>query len=151
MPVFALTGCGGQRPRTTVCSKRSLRLVWIFARTVCEGQGAGDTLSRPTVTCRLCIPRGPFYKQCRITKKVSFKAQTVSSCTKRGKSDGNEKVFFMRYLVLHALFDALVVPSQLCVLWIRVSLQTNWHTTFNRRHCHLTCTHKHTQGTRNWR
>ena len=65
MQMCGLTGCGGQRPSSTVCSRRSLRLVWILVRSVCEGQGTGDTLSRPTFTWRLCMPCGPFWKQHR--------------------------------------------------------------------------------------
>lgn len=46
--INVLTGCGGQIPKRAACSRRSLRLVWIFTRRECEGQGAGDTFSKPT-------------------------------------------------------------------------------------------------------
>lgn len=45
--------------------------------------------------------------------------------------------FGAEYLIFHALFDALVSPSQLWVLWVQVALLANGHTTFDRRHCHL--------------
>lgn len=48
LDMHVLTGCGGQSPKSAVCSRRSLRLVWIFTRRECEGQGAGDTFSKPT-------------------------------------------------------------------------------------------------------
>lgn len=138
MQMCGLTGCGGQRPSSTVCSSRSLRLVWILVRSVCEGQGAGDTLSRPTFTWRLCMPRGPFWKQHRHRDFLFFFSNT--SNTRGYRLSGQRGA---EYLVLHALLDAPVVPFQFCILWKWVSLPADWHATFNRRHH---CLRTHTQN-----
>lgn len=119
-----LTGCRGQSPKSAVCSRRSLKLVWIFTRNECEGQGAGDTFSKPRESWRLCIPCAALWRR-HTSADISLKTPTIS------KSRGE-------YLVLHALLDVLVVPSQLWILRVRVSLLTDWQTTFKRRHFHLT-------------
>lgn len=68
---------------------------------MCEGQGAGDTLSRPTFTWRLCMPRGPFWKQHR-HRDFLFFFQTQAT---RGDTDYQVNVeqstwYFMPCLML---------------------------------------------------
>lgn len=58
-----LTGCWGQVPSSTLCSKSSLRFVWTLARSMWEWQGAEDTLSKSTYTWRPCNPSWSFWKK----------------------------------------------------------------------------------------